>query len=44
MLFTKEQQEAWIQNYIKAGHNTDEVNGFIDGITKVMDILDDTEE
>ena len=39
MIITKEQQEAWIDAYIKQGHNQDECIGFIDGIEKVMSIV-----
>ena len=37
MLITKEQQEAWVDNYIKAKHTQDECIGFIDGIEKAME-------
>lgn len=39
MLITKEQQEAWIDNYIKEGHTQDECIGFIDGVDKVMEVI-----
>jgi hypothetical protein len=37
MIITKEQQECWVSNYVKAKHNNDECIGFIDGIKTVMD-------
>ena len=37
MIITKEQQQYWINNYIKEKHSTDECVGFIDGIQRVMD-------
>jgi hypothetical protein len=39
MLITKEQQEAWVDAYIKEKHTQDECIGFIDGINKVMDAV-----
>jgi hypothetical protein len=36
MLITKEQQEAWVNAYIKERHTTDECSGFIDGINKSL--------
>lgn len=39
MIITKEQQEAWIDTYIKQGHTQDECIGFIDGIEKAMSIV-----
>lgn len=39
MIITKEQQEAWINNYKNKGHNQDECIGFIDGIEKAMSVL-----
>lgn len=40
MIITKEQQEAWISNYVKQGHTRDECIGFIDGVEKVMKIIE----
>lgn len=37
MLITKEQQEALVNNYIKAGHSQDECIGFIDGLNKMLE-------
>lgn len=39
MLITKEQQEAWVNNYIKEKHTQDECIGFIDGIEKVLSFV-----
>lgn len=39
MIITKEQQEAWIDAYVKQGHTQDECIGFIDGIEKAMSIV-----
>ena len=39
MLVTKEQQEAWLDSYIKEGHNFDECVGFIDGIEKALNYV-----
>ncbi len=39
MLITKEQQEALISNYIKEKHSTDECCGFIDGVQKIMELI-----
>jgi hypothetical protein len=39
MIITKEQQETWIDAYIKQGHSQDECIGFIDGVEKVMSIV-----
>ena len=39
MLITKEQQEAWVNAYIKENHTADECIGFVDGINKVLDVL-----
>ena len=36
MLVTKEQQESWLDSYIKEGHTIDECSGFIDGINKAL--------
>jgi len=40
MLITKEQQEALVNQYIKEKHTTDECIGFIDGINKMLELLD----
>lgn len=40
MLITKEQQEALVDNYIKANHSQDEVIGFIDGLEALMDLIE----
>ena len=39
MLITKEQQEAWVDAYVKAAHTLDECVGFIDGINKALDAV-----
>lgn len=39
MLITKEQQEAWMTNYIKEGHSQDECIGFIDGMNKAISFI-----
>lgn len=39
MIITKEQQEAWVANYIKEKHNSDECVGFIDGVEKAVDVI-----
>ena len=39
MIITKEQQEAWIRNYINQKHSQDEAIGFIDGIKCVIEIV-----
>lgn len=39
MIITKEQQEAWISNYVKEKHTSDECIGFIDGVEKIMEII-----
>ena len=36
MLVTKEQQEAWLDSYIKEDHNFDECVGFMEGINNLM--------
>ena len=40
MLVTIEQQQALIDNYIKANHTQDEVIGFIDGLEALMDLIE----
>ena len=40
MLITKEQQEAWVNNYVKDKHTQEECVGFIDGVEKVVSVLD----
>ena len=40
MLITKEQQEALVDNYIKAKHSQDEVIGFIDGLIAMLDLIE----
>ena len=39
MLVTKEQQEAWLNTYIKEGHSMDCCMGFIDGIEKALSYM-----
>ncbi len=39
MLVTKEQQEAWLNAYIKEGHSMDCCMGFIDGINKALNYV-----
>lgn len=39
MLITKEQQEAWVSNYVKENHTADECIGFVDGINKALDAV-----
>lgn len=39
MLITKEQQEAWVDAYVKEKHNSDECIGFIDGVNKALDVV-----
>lgn len=39
MIVTKEQQEAWVNAYVKEKHNTDECIGFIDGVNKALDVV-----
>ena len=39
MIISKEQQEAWISNYVKEKHNQDECIGFIAGIEKIMSVI-----
>jgi hypothetical protein len=39
MIITKEQQEAWVSNYVKEKHTQDECIGFIDGINKALDVV-----
>ncbi len=39
MLITKEQQEALVSQYVKAGHTQDECIGFIDGIEKTIELI-----
>ena len=36
MIITKEQQEAWVQNYAKEKHTNNECLAFIAGVEKVM--------
>lgn len=36
MIVTKEQQERWVNTYVKEKHTTDECRGFIDGIEKAL--------
>lgn len=40
MLITKEQQEAWVNAYVKEKHTTDECIGFIDGINRTLEAID----
>ena len=39
MLITKEQQEAWVSDYVKEKHTQDECIGFIDGVEKALDVV-----
>ena len=39
MIFTKQQQEKIVENYVKEKHNTDEVIGFIDGINETINLI-----
>ena len=39
MLVTKEQQEEWLNAYIKEGHSIDCCMGFIDGIDKALSYM-----
>jgi hypothetical protein len=39
MIITKEQQEAWVSNYVKEKHTQDECIGFIDGFEKALDVV-----
>lgn len=39
MLITKEQQEAWVNAYVKEKHNADECIGFIDGVNKALGVV-----
>ena len=39
MLVTKEQQEEWLNAYIKEGHSMDCCMGFIDGIDKALSYM-----
>ena len=41
MLVTKEQQESWLDSYIKEGHNFDECVGFMEGIEKALSYMQD---
>ena len=40
MLITKEQQQALVDNYIKAKHSQDEVIGFIDGLEAMLNLIE----
>lgn len=39
MIITKEQQEAWVSDYVKEKHTQDECIGFIDGVEKALDVV-----
>ena len=39
MLVTKEQKESWVNAYIKERHTIDECRGFIDGIEKALNYV-----
>ena len=41
MLITKEQQESWVSEYLKGKSNNDEYCGFIDGINKALDVINE---
>jgi hypothetical protein len=40
MIITKEHQEAMLTNYIKKGKTTDEVLGFYDGMTEMLEFIE----
>ena len=40
MLITKEQQEAMVDNYIKANHSGAEIMGFIDGLEAMLNLIE----
>lgn len=44
MIITKEQQQALIDNYIKAKHNQDECSGFIDGVEAIMNLISNLDQ
>ena len=39
MIITKEHQESWVNAYVKEKHTTDECSGFIDGIEKALNFV-----
>ena len=39
MIITKEHQESWVNAYVKEKHTTDECIGFIDGIEKALNFV-----
>jgi hypothetical protein len=39
MIITKEQQEAWVNAYVKEKHSQEECIGFIDGINKALEYV-----
>jgi NTP pyrophosphatase (non-canonical NTP hydrolase) len=39
MIITKEQQEALVYNYVKEKRNADECIGFIDGVEKTIELI-----
>lgn len=36
MLITKEQQQSWVDTYVREMHSQDECSGFIDGVEKAI--------
>jgi len=39
MIITKEHQEAMVINYKKEGHNFDRCVGFVDGMSKIFELM-----
>ncbi len=39
MIITKEHQEAMVRNYKKTGKTADEVCGFIDGLSEMVNFI-----
>tara|TARA_R110002049_G_scaffold199037_1_gene369073 strand:+ start:10299 stop:10454 length:156 start_codon:yes stop_codon:yes gene_type:complete len=39
MIITKEHQEAMVRNYAKQGKSKDEVIGFIDGLSEMVNFV-----
>lgn len=39
MIITKEQQEAWLNAYVKEKHTQDECLGFVDGVNKALEAV-----
>lgn len=40
MIITKEHQETMVNNYRKEGHNEFECMGFVDGLNKMLELVD----